>query len=506
MSGDAGEGGLDGRFLAVVLVYLAALAVVGVRASRRVTTQNQFMVADRRTPAWMLVATLICTWIGSGSIIAGAGLAYRVGLSQLWMGAGAWAGIACVYFLAGKVRRLSEYTLPDLLERRYHPAARLLGTITIVIAYTTIAGYQFRGMGIVLELVAGVPMAWGVTLTAALVAVYTCLAGMVSVIRLDVLNGAMILAGILVAVPMVIAGVGGWDGVRDALPADHFTLFGPQEARHMVLLGEEVAPPGWIWALGVFLPVFLLLLGESNMYQKFFSAESESAARRAVVGWIAGTIVVETLLCVLAVAGSSRFTSLGEQGRTERIILHMARHGEEVGLPFWAGALLMCAAVAIIISTANAFLLSPSTSLARDVVQRFLAPGIGDRALLAMQRLFILLLAALAYMMLQFFPTVLAMAFTAYTFVGAGLTPAILAAFLWKRATAAGGVASIAGGMAVTLAITVVNGYHQVSHGRPWLETDYIVIPAAAASILLLVTVSLLTPPPAEERWRPFAG
>src|SRR5262249_3985516 len=133
----------SGFFSGVVLAYLLALVGIGVHKSFGVKTQSDFMVAGRRTPTWMLVSTLICTWIGSGSIIAGAGLAYRMGLAEIWMSAGAWAGICCVYFLAGRVRRISEFTLPDLLEKRYNPAARLLGTTTIVIAYTTIAGYQF---------------------------------------------------------------------------------------------------------------------------------------------------------------------------------------------------------------------------------------------------------------------------------------------------------------------------------------------------------------------------
>jgi solute:Na+ symporter, SSS family len=69
----------------------------------------------------------------------------------------------------------------------------------------------------------------------------------------------------------------------------------------------------------------------------------------------------------------------------------------------------------------------------------------------------VVLLGICAYLLLTQFRTILDMAFTAYTMVGAGLTPALLAAFLWKRVTTAGGVASIATGMSVTLFITVVN-------------------------------------------------
>ncbi len=49
----------------------------------------------------------------------------------------------------------------------------------------------------------------------------------------------------------------------------------------------------------------LLLIGNQGMYQKFFSARSESDAKIAVGGWIVGTVLLETLLVMLAVIGSS---------------------------------------------------------------------------------------------------------------------------------------------------------------------------------------------------------
>ena len=500
-------------YLVAVLAYLIALSVIGIVKSRSVKSGDDFSVAGRSIPTWKLVSTLICTWIGSGSLIAGAGLAYRMGFSEIWMSAGAWVGIACVFFLAARVRRIAQFTLPDILERRYNAAARVLGAITIVIAYTTIAGYQFRGGGMVLKLVADVPDEWGILITAGFCVLYTALAGMVSVVALDILNGAMIIFSVVIAVPLLISGLGGWDAVAANLPADHLTIFGPEAVRHLEFSGSEMVLPGFVWALGIGLPTFLLLMGESNMYQKFFSAASERSARRAVVGWIAGTILIEVLICVLAVVGSSHFTSLGEDTWTvlgqersaeETIILHTARHGAEVGLPAWAGIALLCGGVAIIVSTANAFLLTPAISLSRDVVQRFFWRDIDQKQLLLLQRSFVVVLAAVAWFLLRYYQNVLAMALTAYTVVGAGLTPAVLAAFLWKRVTAAGGVASIAGGMFTTLGITIVNLFYQESHGAPWLPTDYIAIPAVTVSLGLLVTVSLMTRPSPEAQWRPF--
>src|SRR5262249_62245783 len=120
----------------------------------------------------------------------------------------------------------------------------------------------------------------------------------------------------------------------------------------------------------------------------------------------------------------------------------------------------------------------------------------GQGQLLALQRSFVVILAVVAWAALRYYQNVLAMALTAYTIIGAGLTPAVLAAFLWKRVTVAGGVASIAGGMATTIGITIANSIHKASHsGADWLPTDYIAIPAAIVSAPLPAPAPQLTKP-----------
>ena len=150
----------------------------------------------------------------------------------------------------------------------------------------------------------------------------------------------------------------------------------------------------------------------------------------------------------------------------------------------------------------------PSTNLARDIYQRFLRPEASGAEIVLFQRIMIVVVGVAAYLMATQFETILQMAFTAYTMVGAGLTPALLAAFLWKRVTPAGGTASIAAGMLVTSAITwqqgALSSWLTSSWGRPVDVTEYMIYPAVAASILCLVGVSLLTPPSPEERWKPF--
>jgi len=111
----------------VIIVYLLALISVGAVLGKRVKTQDDFMVAGRRLSAKILVGTLLATWIGSGSIIAGAGLAYEKGMSALWFNAGVWVALLVLYFVAGRARKFAQYTVPDILETRYNKWARVLG-------------------------------------------------------------------------------------------------------------------------------------------------------------------------------------------------------------------------------------------------------------------------------------------------------------------------------------------------------------------------------------------
>jgi len=238
--------------------------------------------------------------------------------------------------------------------------------------------------------------------------------------------------------------------------------------------------------LGYSLPAMLLLLGESNMYQRFFSAKDENTAKRAVVGWIFGTILLETAIVIFAIVGSAIFLGI----EPEMVILHSARFG----LPLIIGCVMLAAIVAIIVSTADSFLLVPSTNIIRDIYQRFVNPEASQKKIVLYSRVVVVLLGIIAFVQVRFFTTVLEMAIYAYTVYGVGITPAVLAAFFWKRATAAGGVTSIAAGMITTILWKIL--------GNPWgVPTVY---PPLILSLLCLILVSYLTPAPEEKKWKQF--
>jgi len=468
-------------YLITIIVYLLILFVFGLRIVKRLKKKEDFLVAGRSLTAPVLVGTLLATWMGSGDIFSVSDLSYNHGFSSLIGSSGGWLGIIIVFFIAGRVRRFGQFTVPDILEVRYNKWARVLGTITTIIAYVTIVSYQFRGGGWVLNIITEgrVQEKHAMALVAVFVITYTLLAGMLSVAYLDVLNGILMITAIFISVPFLIHHVGGMDYiVANVTPRSHS------------MLGNMTM----VQAMGYFVPTLLLALGNGNMYQRFFSAKNENEAKKSVIGWVIGVILLGIALQSLAVIGSSYFKGL-EAEEAGKIILLVAHKG----VPVAVGCALIAAVVAIIISTANSFLLVPATNVVRDIYQRFINPDLPDKKMILLSRTVVIMLGIISFSLISFFPRILDAAYAAYTVYGAGITPALMAVFFWKRATVSGGVLSILGGLSVTIIWEVLTKIQ----GHPPLSVPA-VYPALLCSLVLLFGVSLLTPKPAEDKWKPF--
>jgi solute:Na+ symporter, SSS family len=476
-------------YVAVLAVIVVVLLVVAVFRSTRVKTKADYLVAGRSLPAVVLVLTLLTSWIGAGSLFAGAENAYKNGFAALWQPAGGWLGLLLIYFIAPRARKFAQFTLPDLLEARYNQTARVLGTFAILFAYVGITSYQFKGGGDVLHLIfpETVTSELGTYIIAVFVIVTTALAGMSSVAYMDVAIGSLVTTICVVAAPYLFAQAGGWSGLHAALPPQYFQVLG----------NYRMGPDGQLQSVGMgivrglefLVPTMLLMLGNQVMYQKFFSAKTEKAARISVVGWILGTVVLEALIVAIAVFGRALFPTGEVALHPREIIPYTARHG----LPALLGALLLGAVFAKVISTASNYLFSPATNLVNDVFVRYIAPDASNKRVLIVSRLAVVLLGCWALYQAVYAESILRKMLWAYTIYSAALTPAVLAAFYSKRVTAWGAVGAIASGTVVTLAWDLPAVHHLFPH---IIADRDAIFPALFASLLAMVTVSLFTASP----------
>jgi SSS family solute:Na+ symporter len=306
---------------------------------------------------------------------------------------------------------------------------------------------------------------------------------MSSVAYMDVAIGSLVTVICIIATPYLFLKAGGWAGLHAALPATHFQVLGNLTfARAMEFM----------------VPTMLLMLGNQVMYQKFFSAKTERDARLSVLGWILGTIVLETLIVAIAVIGSALYPT-GEVARQPyEIIPYTARHG----LPAFMGALLLGAVFAKVISTASNYLFSPSTNLINDVFVRYMAPGCIEQA-----RDDRLAAGGGAAGLLGALPGDLCAEHSGKDAVGlhhlfCGVDAGGAGGFYSKRVTAWGAVAAIGAGTVVTLAWDVP-GVKSIF--PPILAERDAIFPALFLSVAAMIVVSLLTPKPRPEQLAQFS-
>ncbi|MGC9198044.1 MAG: sodium:solute symporter family protein [Acidobacteriaceae bacterium] len=497
--------------LYAVVLGLIVLTLLGVSLARlgRVKTKADYLVAGRSLPAFVLVFTLLSSWIGSGSLLGGAENAYKHGFAALWQAGGGWAGLLLIYFIAPRARKFAQFTIPDLLEVRYNQTARVLGVIAVLFTYTAITSYQFIGGGDILHLIfPQVTARSGQVILACFVSVFTAIAGMGSVAYMDVVIGLLATFTMITALPVLVHLGGGWGQVRAALPASHFKVFGdlrPFQSYYAAPTVAGGAPQEVQSAFAIFLPTCLLMLGNQSMYQKFFSARSERAARRATVGWLVGTLILESIIVAIAVVGSAMYKTGEVHARPREVLAYTAVHafGGWSGVGSGArplailGALLVGAIFAKVVSTANNYLFSPATNLVNDIFVRYMRPEAGNKQVLLVSRLMVVGLGAWALYQSLGTTSVLQESLYAYTIYAAALTPVILAAFFWRRATAQGAVASIAAGT-----VTTVSWGWITPHLPAGMAATDAIVPALVVSVLSLLVVSLMTAPPSESQLR----
>ncbi|MCH7612871.1 MAG: sodium:solute symporter family protein [Candidatus Marinimicrobia bacterium] len=472
-------------YLTVILLYLFTLIGVGIYKSRKIKTHADFAVAGRTLSPWILVGTMLATWIGTGSILGNAGKTYETGMAALILPIGGIFGIILLTRIAGKVRSFEKFTVPEIIGDRFGPAARLLSVIALVMAYMVIVSYQYNAGGAVLSTIltdesghALISVEMATIVAVVFIIAYTMLAGLVSVAYTDVGNGIIMTISLLIAFPILWFKAGGWSGMEVAFAnmgkVQHMQFFG-------VYSGLDI--------LNFCLPPFLLVLGDANMYQRFFASKNAEGAKSATKILVFAVLLIELLIIASAWVSSSMIPD-AEVGK------HVLIYAAHRLLPTFLGAIMMTTIVGIIISTADSFLLVPATSLMRDVYLNYINPKASEKKIVFLSRLLVLALGILAFIVSKGFAEsegFFERALYAYTIYGAAITPVLMGALFWKQASRIGAIISIISGTITTLLWKEAAFIKVIIPDSIYSSMDS-VLPAITVSVIGFVIGSLVFP------------
>ena len=406
--------------LPVITFFLLGMTGLGLWHARRVRSVEDFALAGRKIGAPVLAGTLIATWIGTGSLFGNAEFTYLNGVAGFFLPLSGIFGMLFLAYLAPRVRKLPASSVPQILGLRFGSPSRVLSAIAIILAYLVIVSYQYRaGAAVAERLFPGADQTMLRLAFAAFIILYTALAGLISVVWTDVVNGIVLSIGLLLGLAYAW---NGWD------PASQ-----PMDAAMLDFSGG-MGGIGWI---NVMLPSFLLILGDANMYQRFLAAGSPRTARRAALGACAGLLVLES--AIIGIAFFSRVMLPDVPANPGHAIIEMAF---SVFPPF-IGLLLAATAVAVIVSTADSYLLACSTTASMDLGGGLTTPG--------KQRLMVIGFGLFALFPAFLWEEFLSVALYAYTLYGASLTPAVLAALLRPKTSSRAVFGGMVGGLVTAL-------------------------------------------------------
>ena len=482
-------------YLVSIFVYLFILTGIGVYKSRQVKNQAVFPVAGRSLSPWVMVCTMLAVWIGTGSVVGNAEKTFFTGMAALILPIGSFSGMIVLSFIASKARKFEAVSVPEIIGERFGQVPRILAVIALIMAYMVIVSYQFNAGGAVLEVITannGEPIlsAEKATIIAAVfIIAFTMLAGLKSLATMDIVTGIIITVSLLIAFPFYLVKAGGFSGMSASFAAmgdrpNHMQFFG-------VYSGVQI--------INYCLPVFLLVMGDANMYQRIFSSKSAKGARQAVTTMIFVSLLIELLIIATAWVASSMTP---DPANGKYILIYAAKEF----LPLPLGCLFLVTVTGIIISTADSFLLVPATTFIKDVYLNFINPKADEKRIVFVSRCIVLLFGVIAWLVSKAFAESTGFfekALYAYTIYGAAITPCIVAALFWRRATPAGATVSILTGTVVTVAWgeaeTILNHLpknvsdyiHEVV--PVWISDLKAVLPAITLSVVALLGVSLLT-------------
>jgi SSS family solute:Na+ symporter len=481
--------------LLILLGYLTAVIAIGVAGRRRARAgEEDFFLAGRTLGPLVLLATMAATNFSAFTVVGFAGAGYRLGFAFYPIMAFGTGLMALSFVVVGvPIYRLGKryglITPPELLTARF--GSRPLTTVfAVAMAVFTLPYLAIQPMaaGYALESLLGLPYAAGAALVTALVLAYVLLGGLRSVAWTDVLQGVTMFVLLFVGF-LVVAGASG--GV-----ARSFSLVAGESPDHFARPGAGGGLLLGVWASYMLLwfladPMF------PQLFQRFYAARSERSIVRTMVFYPVVTTVLFFFPVAIGVLGRLHFAGLTGK-ETDRILpLLMERFGGN-----WLAALASAGLIAAIMSTMDSQLLTLGSIVERDLLGRGAAPAGGaaggrPRApTLLPARVALAVLAVLGYL-LALRPPATILAIATETFSGlAVLFPAVVATLYWRRATAAGSIASIAVGEAL-----VVLYHFKLVPTFGLLPA----IPAVAAAALVLVAAGLIMRPARDARpgeWR----
>lgn len=463
--------------ITVLIVYLGVLAALAIWSRRETHTLAGFYLADKKLPFWVVAFSTNATGESGWLLLGLSGMGYAVGAQAYWVVVGEIAGIALSWgFIARRLKRLGDetdsITVPDVLAAKFADKWHLIrgvAVLIIVVMVTTYVTAQMVSSGKAFSSFLGMEYETGVIVGAVFIIGYTFVGGYKAVSYTDVVQGVLMLLGLIAVPTAAIVAAGGWGDVKDALALQDPAL---------IDMFAFSSAPVWI-GIASFLAVGLPFIGVPQLLIRFMSARDDGEIKKARIMSVAVMLIFTAGAVTAGVAGRALFPGL-EDSETIFPVL-----SNNLFPPIISGMLLVVVLSAIM-STVDSLLLLASSAVVRDTYQKIMGSADSDASLSNYGKVVTVLIGIIATVLgIQEPRLIFDFVLASWSGLGSAFGPVMIGILYYKRITWAGVLSGMLGGFLVSIGWLT------------WFKADYHglyeAIPGFLAGMLLTFGVSWMT-------------
>ena len=474
----------------LVAIYFLLMVGIGIWASKKIHNMEDYVVAGRSLGFWVFTLLMIGSVCSGMSLLGVSGLGYKFAWPTIWEQIAVPLSIAfCIIFFGVKMYAIAKksgyITVQDYLAHRFesNTTLRALSALSgIVVSMIYLAG-QYTAVSIVLMWLFKIPHLWALLIGAAIVTIYTVIGGLYAVSWTALIQGVILIVGVLIMAPFVIMAAGGFTHINEVMASINPSNVDPW------VVGGVFSPE---YVVSFFLLLTIGLACAPHVINNVLAVKDIRYFKWApIIAFVAYGIVM-FLLKFSGFAGMSMVKEgLVVLPDVKNASDYIFVAGVEYALPsviLWS--ILGVIILAAVMSTTDRLMLTIGTYFSWDIYKKILRPDAPDSNVVRVSQISVFAAAAITLLMAISPPDMLVwLIWAGIGIMFATFAVPLLAGLYWRGATREGAIAAMALGLISALFFGGLSYFKIKLIAMPMHFSFY----AFVISLLAMVVISMVT-------------
>ena len=350
-------------YLIGMVITMILYVVVGALISRGVKNANDFYVAGRNAPAYLITGSLVASFIGVGLFMGDVGEAYSGFFGPLMVAVGTLS-VGYIFgsvFFGRYLRRSQALTIPQFFGKRFDSKAmKMLATITGTFIMLVYSLSCVQGIATLMSVVTGLAYNTCIILSVIAFTLITVLSGAKGVLITDTIMFAVFSVATIVGAGVIASKAGGWMNTVSEL-ATYQPIPGLLAAGGNPSYFYPTAKENIIWAAGYGIAWMAVLAVAPWQSSRYLMAKNEHAVVRSSIIASVAVFVIEFLMCMAGVF--TQKLNPGMEAPSQALIWASMNL-----MPTILGIIVLSGVLASGISSATTFLSLISSNIMNDIL------------------------------------------------------------------------------------------------------------------------------------------